>query len=250
MTLFFLTNQTRQFTGSRLDDGYSVHTFKLLTSKSACEKNKSEELLLNILPESTAIELKEKGFSSPRSYENVTVLFTDFVNFTKISERMTPTELVAELDYCFKAMDEIIYKNNLEKIKTIGDSYMAVAGCPEDDPEHATHAVTAALEIRDLLEKWNHYQESQNKAPWGVRIGLHSGPIISGVVGKKKFAFDIWGDTVNVASRMESSSENKKVNISVNTYEMVKTHFKGEARGMIKAKNKGEMEMYFVDWPD
>ena len=189
------------------------------------EKEKSDELLLNILPESTATELKENGFSKPKVYDNVSVLFTDFVRFTNIGEKLGPADLVQELDHCFRAFDEIIYNNKLEKIKTIGDSYMAAGGVPVIEKDNAVHAVKAALEIRDFINEWNEEKKAKGLTPWEIRIGINNGPITAGVVGKKKFAFDIWGDTVNVASRMESNSVPGHVNISKATYEMIKDAF-------------------------
>lgn len=210
-------------------------------------KKRSDELLHNILPEEVAEELKEKGSAEARSYAEVTVLFTDFKNFTGISEHMSATELVAEIHTCFKAFDEIIDRYNIEKIKTIGDSYMCVAGLPVPTETHAEDMVTAGLEIRDFVEA--HCKERLNLGmqPFEVRIGIHTGPVVAGIVGIKKFAYDIWGDTVNTASRMESSGQAGKVNISETTYELVKDKFHSTPRGKIMAKHKGEMEMYFVE---
>ena len=207
-------------------------------------KQRSDELLLNILPEETAEELKVKGYAEAKQYDNVTVLFTDFVGFTIAGERMTPTELVHELDTCFKAFDEIITKYDIEKIKTIGDAYMAVCGLPTYDQQHAEKVVSAALEINQFI---NLRRQQLGDRTFGVRIGIHSGPVVAGIVGVKKFAYDIWGDTVNVAARMESSGEEGKVNISETTYELIKDKFDCSYRGEITAKNKGEMRMYFVE---
>ena len=211
------------------------------------EREKSEKLLLNILPEETAAELKEKGYASPQHYDMVTVLFTDFVGFTMVSEKMTPKEIVQELDYCFMAFDRIIDKNNLEKIKTIGDSYMCAGGIPVANQTNPFDVVNAALEIRDFMEKERAARDKKGEIYWQLRIGVHTGPVVAGVVGKNKFAYDIWGDAVNTASRMESSGEAGKVNISGFTHEIVKDHFDCTYRGKIKAKNKGEVDMYFVE---
>jgi len=205
------------------------------------EKKKSDDLLHNILPVEVADELKQKGSSEARQYDNVTVLFTDFVNFTGVSEKLSPKELVAEIDRCFKAFDEIIERNGLEKIKTIGDAYLAVCGLPNEDKEHAKKTTNAAIEIRDFMIR----QKSEG-GKFEIRIGLNSGALVAGIVGSKKFAYDIWGDTVNTASRMESSSEAGKINISETTYELVKNDFICTYRGKISAKNKGEIDMYFV----
>ena len=210
------------------------------------EKERSENLLLNILPKATAEELKEKGYASAKYYDQVTVVFTDFVGFTKLSEIIPPQELVEDLDYCFKAFDEIAIKHNLEKIKTIGDAYMCAGGIPISNDHHAVDAVRASLEMKQFIENWKVQREQLDKHAWEIRVGLHSGEVIAGVVGKSKLAYDIWGDTVNTASRMESAGESSKINISGVTYEAVKEFFDCEYRGKIKVKNKDEIDMYFV----
>ena len=207
------------------------------------EKEKSDTLLLNILPEHTAQELKEKGSSDARQFEQVTVMFTDFKGFTQISEKLSPKELVNEIHDCFKAFDNIVTKHNIEKIKTIGDSYMCAGGLPLTNNTHAEDIVRAAIEIRDFISK---KFESRNPK-FEIRIGIHTGTVVAGIVGIKKFAYDIWGDTVNIASRMESSGEAGKVNISGSTYQLVKDKFNCIHRGKIQAKNKGEIDMYFVE---
>jgi adenylate cyclase len=207
------------------------------------ERRKSEKLLLNILPEEVADELKHKGFSVARYFNEVTVLFTDFVDFTEASMRLTPQELVNELDACFKAFDVIMDKNKIEKIKTVGDAYLAVCGLPQPTHEHAVNVVSAALEIRDFMAK---RKEKMGEKTFAIRIGIHSGSVVAGIVGLKKFAYDIWGDTVNTAARMEQNSEPGKINISETTYDLVKDKFECECRGEIEAKNKGQLKMYFV----
>lgn len=221
-------------------------TAQIAKEKAEVEKQKqqSDKLLLNILPEEVAAELKETGTAKAKYFDHVTVLFTDFVNFTKTSEQMTPQELIDELHNCFKSFDEIVTRYNIEKIKTIGDAYLAVSGLPLPDPKHAENAVSAAKEIRDFMI--NRYKELGDKT-FKVRIGIHTGNVIAGIVGVAKFSYDIWGDTVNTAARMEQNSANGKINISQTTYDLVKEEFTCTYRGDIEAKNKGKLSMYFVD---
>jgi len=211
------------------------------------EKKVSEKLLLNILPEEIAAELKVSGTATARLFESVTVLFADFKGFTQLSEKLTPTDLVNEIHYLFSAFDEIVEKNGLEKIKTIGDAYMAVSGLPLINSNHAINAVKAACEIRSFMQSYQTQRAAIKKPFFEARIGLHSGSVIAGIVGTKKFQYDIWGDTVNLASRMESSGEPGKVNISDSTNQLVKNHFSTSYRGKIIAKGKGEVDMYFVE---
>ncbi len=209
------------------------------TQQLTIEKKKSDDLLLNILPLEIAEELKQTGSSGARQYENVTVLFADFVNFTSISEQMSPTQLLEKLNENFTGFDTIIEKYGLEKIKTIGDAYLAVCGMPHETQNHAQQVIGAALELQEFM--------AQSKGKFQVRIGVNSGPVVAGIVGVKKFAYDVWGDTVNTASRMESSGEPGKVNISEATHNLVKDAFNCTYRGKIQAKNKGEIDMYFVE---
>jgi adenylate cyclase len=208
------------------------------------ERRKSDKLLLNILPAEVATELKKTGGTTARHFNEVTVLFTDFVNFTTVAERMDPQRLVDELHNCFKAFDNITSKYKIEKIKTVGDAYLAVSGLPLADPAHATNVIMAAIEIAAFVKQRK--QEIGENA-FDIRIGVNSGSVVAGIVGVKKFAYDIWGDTVNIASRMEQSSEAGKINISEATYELVKDQFKCTFRGEIEVKNKGKMGMYFVE---
>ncbi|MFH6768150.1 adenylate/guanylate cyclase domain-containing protein [Gaetbulibacter aquiaggeris] len=212
------------------------------------EKKRSEELLLNILPEEVAEELKEKGHSDAQLIDEVTVLFTDFKGFTDLSERVTPKALVADLHEYFSAFDNICETYGIEKIKTIGDAYMAAGGLPTPNTTHAKDVVKAALEMAEVIEKGKAERIAANLPYFEVRIGVHTGPVVAGIVGVKKFQYDIWGDTVNTASRMESSGEVGKVNVSENTFELLKfeNDLSFEPRGKIEAKGKGKMDMYFV----
>jgi class 3 adenylate cyclase len=211
------------------------------------EHERSEKLLLNILPKETAEELKEKGSATPQHYEMVSVLFTDFVGFTKIAEKLTAEELVEELNKSFLEFDKIIDKYGLEKIKTIGDAYMCAGGIPVPNTTNPFDIVRAGLEIRDYMARLKEEKETRSEDFWELRIGIHTGDVIAGVVGKNKFAYDIWGDAVNTASRMESSGVPGKVNVSGATYELIKDKFRCTYRGKVKAKNKGEIDMYIVE---
>lgn len=213
------------------------------TKELTIEKQKTEDLLLNILPQEVAEELKEKGSTEAKNYDEVSVLFTDFVNFTQNSERMGAEKMLNELNDCFTAFDMIMEKHGLEKIKTIGDAYLAVCGLPHENSDHAYQTVLAALDIIDFIEN----RKKENPNTLDIRIGINSGALIAGIVGVKKFAYDIWGDTVNTAARMEQSGVPGKVNISENTYLLVQDQFQFEPRGKVVAKGKGEMEMYFVN---
>jgi ligand-binding sensor domain-containing protein/class 3 adenylate cyclase/predicted metal-dependent HD superfamily phosphohydrolase len=213
----------------------------------AIEKEKVEKLLLNILPQETVEELKSKGKASPRSYRMASVMFTDFKGFTQRAESMRPQELVDALDRYFIKFDEIIMKYGLEKIKTIGDSYMCVGGVPIRNRSNPIDIVLAALEIQRFMKEMQQESIAKGEKPWELRIGINTGEIIAGVIGIKRFAYDIWGDTVNVASRMEMQGEVGKVNISGATYQYIKDYFECTYRGKVPAKNKGEIDMYFVE---
>lgn len=212
------------------------------------ERDRSDQLLLNILPFEIAHELKESGTTEAKHFDEVTVMFTDFKDFTKIAASMTPKQLVAEIDTCFKAFDAIIDKYQIEKIKTIGDSYMVAAGLPKVNKTHAIDIVNAAKEIQLFMQEHISNNQKNNIVGLGqLRIGIHTGPVVAGVVGTKKFAYDIWGDAVNLASRMESYGDPGKVNISGNTFLHVKDQFNCTYRGEIAVKNKGDVAMYFVE---
>ena len=212
------------------------------------EKNRSNTLLLNILPEETALELKKNGKVLAKKFESVTVLFTDFERFTHYAEKLSPEKLVESIDFYFSKFDAIMEKYNLEKIKTVGDAYMCAGGLPFPTGDHAYKMVLAALEIARFVDASKELN-AQNQTRFKIRIGINTGPIVAGVVGIKKFSYDIWGDTVNIASRMESNSEPGKINISEYTYQIIKNDFECEYRGEIEVKNKGMMKMYFVNNP-
>lgn len=214
------------------------------------EKEKSENLLLNILPSEVAEELKARGRAEVREYKLVSVLFADIKGFTRASQVMQAADVVRALEIYFNAFDEIITRYHIEKIKTIGDAYMCAGGIPAVNQSNAIDITLAALEMQSFMQQHNKglVAEKNTQLPfWELRLGVHSGPLIAGVIGKKKFIYDIWGDTVNTASRMESSGEVNRVNISGFTYELIKDFFECEYRGKIDVKGKGEIDMYFVN---
>jgi class 3 adenylate cyclase len=211
------------------------------------ERHKSESLLLNILPQIVAEELKTTGKAQMRSYERVSILFTDFKGFTEVAAKMSPERLMSELNDCFTGFDQIIGNHNMEKIKTIGDAYMCAGGLPIANKTNAIDAVKAGLAIQQFMVAMKNERLSSGKPIWELRIGIHTGPVVAGVIGKHKFAYDIWGDTVNLAARMESTGEVGKVNISESTHALVKDFFQCHYRGKVEAKNKGLVDMYFVE---
>jgi len=214
------------------------------------EREKSDELLFNVLPEEVAMELREKGQFEAREFENISVLFTDFKDFTATASHMSPHELVHEINDCFIAFDKMAEKYGVEKIKTIGDSYMAAAGLTGDQTQQCANLVHMALEMQQYMQKRKRELMRKGKPAFDMRAGIHTGPVVAGIVGEKKFQYDIWGDTVNTASRMESNGEPGKVNISRQTYELISdsTTFSFEKRPNRQAKGKGEVEMWFVEY--
>lgn len=211
----------------------------------AYEKDRSDKLLLNILPEETAQELKDKGRVQAKEFPSATVLFSDFVGFTSYAENLSPEELVQTIDHYFSKFDLIMETYGLEKIKTIGDAYMAVGGLSFDNVDQAKDMVLAAKEMNDFVAQAK--SDTLTDATFDIRIGINTGPVVAGVVGTKKFAYDVWGDTVNIASRMESNSQPGRINISENTYNIIKDDFDCEYRGELAVKNRGHLKMYFVN---
>ena len=222
-------------------------TVKERTAEVVKQKEKSDELLLNILPSEVADELKEKGYTTAKSFDEVTVLFSDIKGFTDVAEKLTAQKLVKEINIYFSAFDNIILKYGLEKIKTIGDAYIAAGGLPEKNQATAQNVIEAAIAMQRKIQELKQERILLNSPYFELRIGIHTGPVVAGVVGIKKFQYDIWGDTVNLAARMEQSGVPGKINISQHTYSLVKEKFNCIYRGKIEAKNKGEIDMYFVE---
>jgi len=211
------------------------------------ELEKEEKLLLNMLPRNIAKEIIETGKAAPKNYQNASVMFVDFKNFTKITENLRPTELVKELDESFAFFDDVVDKYNVEKIKTSGDAYMCVGGIPERNRTHAVDCVLAGLDFLNYIEEKKLKREGTGKPLWELRVGINTGKLVAGVIGKKKFVYDVWGDTVNVASRMEGAGEAGKINISETTFNQIKQYFDCSYRGKFEVKNKGKVDMYYVN---
>lgn len=218
-------------------------SFKTIKS----QKEEYKKLLLNILPKETVEEFLVSGAAKSHRFEQVSVLFTDFKGFTHFAETMSPEVLVKEIDFCFSQFDHIVAKHGLEKIKTIGDAYMCAGGLPLSNSSSPTDVIHAALEIRNFMTNLKIERDKKGEHCFEVRIGINTGPVVAGIVGTTKFQYDIWGDTVNTAARMESSGEVGKINISETTYNLVKDDFEFDYRGKIAAKHKGEINMYFVE---
>ena len=229
-----------------LDQSTGVFTegfYRYVTNLLELERGRSDALLRNILPDSLALALREEKNPPPIHYDSATVVFTDFVGFSRTAGDMTPVHLVEELDRCFSVYDSIMEKYGLEKLKTIGDSYMFAGGIPDESEDHAYRCVRAALEIRDYTIQ----QRAGESSSWGIRIGVHTGPLVAGIIGHKKFSYDIWGNTVNIASRMESSGDPDCVNLSADTYRIVQERIRCRPLGTRSIKNCGEMSMYAAE---
>ena len=211
------------------------------------ERKKTDELLDNILPHYVSNQLKSIGYAKPRSYKTATVMFTDFKGFTKACENLAPEQIVTYLHTFFSKFDDIVVEHYVEKIKTIGDAYMCVGGIPLRNRSNPFDVVLAGLEIQDFIKNLDMHDPEKKLPRWTLRVGIHTGPLVAGVVGKIKFAYDVWGDTVNIAKRMESACEPGRVNISYTTYEKIKDYFDCEYRGKIEVKNRGAIDMYFVN---
>lgn len=220
---------------------------RVRTEELVFQKERAEEVLANVLPKETADELKAMGKAKSQRFKMVTVLFADIQGFTKIAEQMNPEALIDELDKIFFYFDNIVEKFNIEKIKTIGDAYMCAGGIPQKNRTNPLEVVLAALDMQRNMEKACRESEAMETPIWGLRIGVHTGPVIAGVVGTKKYTYDIWGDTVNIASRMESSGEVSRINVTGSTYEMIKEYFECDYRGKMPVKYKGDIDMYFVN---
>lgn len=242
INLFYTMNLVTSFAVIFGTSAWFVHTIKV-------EKHHSEELLLNILPRDVAEELQITGETQAKAFTMVTVMFTDFIGFSDVSKKVSAELLVDEIHHCFSGFDNIISNYHIEKIKTIGDSYLCTSGLPVSNYTHAVDMIHAAFEIRKFMHQRKKEKEARGEIPFDLRIGIHTGPVVAGIVGVRKFQYDIWGDTVNTANRVENAGKSAKVNISQSTYELVKDNstFMFENRGKIQVKGKGELEMYFVE---
>ena len=222
-------------------------TLTSMNSEILNEKKKSDELLLNILPESVAKSLKDNGKATPKRYEKATIMFSDFKGFTKFSEQKTPEEIVAILDYYFCGFDDILSQYSIEKIKTIGDAYLCVSGLPDENPNQILDMIACAKDMLDFVDEARFSDKLKGHQGMEIRIGIHCGPLVAGIVGTKKFAYDIWGDSVNIAARMEQSGVPSHINVSEDVYHEASNHYNFIYRGEVEAKNKGKMKMYLVE---
>ena len=215
--------------------------------RAVAEKAESDKLLLNILPPSIAVELKENGRVRPRFFDSATVILIDFTGFTRLVETMEPASVIDQLDQYFTRFDDIMAHHRLEKLKTIGDAYLAVGGVPEPNRSHAIDAALGALQVLDHLARLNRQREKLHLPAWQVRIGINTGPVIAGVVGKHKFTYDIWGNTVNIAQRVEAAGVPGRVSIAESTWQHIKTRFETDARGAVEVKHQGLVNMYYLN---
>lgn len=215
--------------------------------RAVAEKAESEQLLLNILPPSIAVELKATGRVQPRFFDAATVILIDFAGFTRLVETMEPASVINQLDQHFTKFDDIMADHRLEKLKTIGDAYLAVGGVPEPNRSHAIDASLGALQMLDHLTKLNRQREKLRLPAWQVRIGINTGPVIAGVVGKHKFTYDIWGNTVNIAQRVEAAGTPGRINIAESTWQHIKARFETDARGPVEVKHEGLVNMYYLN---
>jgi class 3 adenylate cyclase len=249
LLIVFLTTKikaNRVLFSKNQEIAYQHREIEVKNKKLAAEKSKSDSLLLNILPAETAEELKTTGKALPKVYDSVSVLFTDFSGFTSLTEKMDPREVLSNLEYMFIRFDELAIKNDMERIKTIGDGYMCAGGLPMENETHPINAVRTGLAYLEALRDFNSTQKKKGKPEWKLRIGINTGKVVAGVIGQQKFAYDIWGDTVNLASRAESHGLLNQVNITENTYLAIKDFFECEYRGEVEVKNIGKVKMYIV----
>jgi len=211
------------------------------------QKLKSDELLLNILPAEIANQLKKKGSAKSKQYKMVSILFTDFKDFSNLARTIPSQDLITELNIYFQKFDEIIEGHYIEKIKTIGDSYMCAGGLPLTNRSNPIDVTIAGLKIQKFMKEYAEEKKLKNEEAWQLRVGIHTGEVIAGVIGRKKFAYDIWGDAVNKAARMEQFGAIAKVNVSGDTYEFLKDYFDCTYRGKVEVKNNDELEMYYIN---
>jgi adenylate cyclase len=244
-----LRNLSRQVV-TQLEMRRLIETARTAQTELTAQKKVVDRLLLNVLPSAVATELKALGegqLPPPRYYPSATILFADIKSFTKLTEGIDPETLIHTLDQFFCAFDEIAKHYRLERLKTIGDCYMCAGGLPEGNRTHPVDAALAALAMQSFASRLNAQRAKLRMPAWEIRIGIHTGPVIAGVVGRQRFAYDVWGNAVNVAARMEQTGEAGRINISAATHAHISAHFDCQPRGQIEAKNKGLMEMYFLE---